>query len=278
MVSCIRLPSVTHSLDQGQRINFLPFQALAGKLTVTAPANANVCPPGHYMLFVLNKSKVPSVAKIVQIGITAAPAPLAELHDEHLTVPTPQPSMLERDATVVANAHGTHVAVGVTPTCPYGIAACWGGAYEALSRLEGVDAVRPIPNAEDSVAYLYLRDYGLPNLDAWPEQFAQTANGTYLFRGVEVTLRGIVQELAGRFVLEANDQRPLVTLAPLLAKDRIQWNHLGGSRRPLLDLEATAYKELVALSQGHADSRDVTVTGPLTKTPAGFVLQVRKFQ
>jgi hypothetical protein len=66
-VNWIRLSSVTHSYNMGQRINFLTFVAEATKLKVTAPANANFCPPGHYMLFVLNSDKVPSIAKIIRI-------------------------------------------------------------------------------------------------------------------------------------------------------------------------------------------------------------------
>jgi galactose oxidase len=34
---------------------------------VTAPANGNLCPPGHYMLFILNGSGVPSVAKMIRV-------------------------------------------------------------------------------------------------------------------------------------------------------------------------------------------------------------------
>ena len=44
-VTWIRLASVTHSFDQNQRMNSLAFQKGQGKLTVTAPANADVCPP-----------------------------------------------------------------------------------------------------------------------------------------------------------------------------------------------------------------------------------------
>jgi len=65
-VNWIRLYSATHSFNQGQRINKLTFTADATKLTVMAPANTNLCPPGHYMLFVLNKKGVPSVAKIIK--------------------------------------------------------------------------------------------------------------------------------------------------------------------------------------------------------------------
>jgi galactose oxidase len=66
-VNWLRLSSVTHSFNSNQRINFLKFTADASSLSVTAPANAALCPPGHYMLFVLNKDNVPSVAKIIRI-------------------------------------------------------------------------------------------------------------------------------------------------------------------------------------------------------------------
>jgi hypothetical protein len=66
-VNWVRLSSVTHSFNNNQRINFLKFTPAGKKLIVTAPDSNTVCPPGHYMLFVLNKAKVPSVAKIVNI-------------------------------------------------------------------------------------------------------------------------------------------------------------------------------------------------------------------
>ncbi|SFI23101.1 galactose oxidase-like domain-containing protein [Planctomicrobium piriforme] len=66
-VTWIRLSSVTHSFNFNQRMNVLAFTVGMGGLTVTAPSDPKRCPPGHYMLFVLNKDGVPSVAKIVQI-------------------------------------------------------------------------------------------------------------------------------------------------------------------------------------------------------------------
>ena len=46
-VSLIRSPSVTHAIDMNQRFQFLNFTQGAGKVTVTAPANANLAPPGR---------------------------------------------------------------------------------------------------------------------------------------------------------------------------------------------------------------------------------------
>ena len=66
-VSWVRLSSVTHSFNANQRINFLTFTPDVASIKVTAPADPNRCPPGHYMLFVMNTNGVPSVAKTIQI-------------------------------------------------------------------------------------------------------------------------------------------------------------------------------------------------------------------
>jgi fibronectin type 3 domain-containing protein len=71
-VTLLRLTSVTHSNNFDQRILRPTFTRGSGRLTVTAPSNPALCPAGYYMLFVLNGTGVPSVARMVRIG--AAPA------------------------------------------------------------------------------------------------------------------------------------------------------------------------------------------------------------
>jgi hypothetical protein len=66
-VTWIRLSSVTHAFNQNQRINRLAFTVGANGLSVVAPSDRNLCPPGHYMLFVLDLNGVPSVSKIIRI-------------------------------------------------------------------------------------------------------------------------------------------------------------------------------------------------------------------
>jgi hypothetical protein len=293
-VSWIRLPSVTHSFDENQRINFLQFQAGAGKLTVTAPDSPNLCPPGHYMLFILSKAGVPSVAKMIQIQATVAPATLATkplmaveatpVPETALSSPTPGVSetraylrVYAREVEVAEAAKGTAVVVGITGTCPYGIGACWGGAYEALGRLEGVDLVSPVPNTADSTAEVFLKDERLPVLDQWYEQFRRIVNGTYEMRGVEVTLQGGIEEREGKLFLAGSGQRPAVQLTPLSATDKIQWNHTIRDRKSLEGDEALAYEKLAAASTGLPDGQQVTVTGPLKQTEAGCQLHVRLF-
>jgi hypothetical protein len=66
-VRWIRLGSVTHAFDMGQRGNTLDFSATASGVEVTAPANASLAPPGFYQLFILNRNGVPSEGKIIRI-------------------------------------------------------------------------------------------------------------------------------------------------------------------------------------------------------------------
>jgi galactose oxidase len=76
-VSLVRLSSVTHSFNMEQRINRLAFSAAAGGLDVAGPTNANLSPPGYYMLFILDGSGVPSVAKIIRVDPTSPGPPAA---------------------------------------------------------------------------------------------------------------------------------------------------------------------------------------------------------
>jgi galactose oxidase len=282
-VSWIRLPSVTHSFNENQHINFLQFQAGAGKLTVTAPNSPNLCPPGHYMLFILSQAGVPSVAKMIQMQAAVAPVALATEPPVDVEVPVvsePQAylQVYAREVEVAEAAKGTAVVVGITGTCPYGIGACWGGAYEALCRLPGVDLVSPVPNTDDSTAEVFLEDERLPALDRWDEQFRRIVNGTYEMRGIEVTLQGVIDAREGQLFLAGSGRRPSVQLAPLPATDKIQWNHTAQTLKPLEEGEALAYAKLAAASRDLPDGQQVTVTGPLKQTDAGYQLHVRLFR
>lgn len=67
-VSLIRTGAVTHFFDENERYLPLSFQKGSGVLTVTAPANAYLAPPGYYMLFIVNNAGVPSVAPFVHFA------------------------------------------------------------------------------------------------------------------------------------------------------------------------------------------------------------------
>ncbi len=67
----IRLSSVTHAFNQSQLVYHLAFTRPAGTtttLSTKAPASGNFAPPGPYMLFIINGSGVPSMARMVSVG------------------------------------------------------------------------------------------------------------------------------------------------------------------------------------------------------------------
>ncbi len=88
-VALMRMGSVTHNFDMDQRYIPLTFRqgGTAGTLSVDAPANPNVAPPGRYMLFIL-KNGVPSVASLLTVSarrrrhLAAQPARRAHGHGD----------------------------------------------------------------------------------------------------------------------------------------------------------------------------------------------------
>jgi galactose oxidase len=274
-VSLIRLSSVTHSFNAGQRINFLPSRVAGGTLTATAPPDAKVCPPGHYMLFIVNLQGVPSVAEIIQVSApVAAPPEAAAVRAAAPARQVPKDAFALR-ATIRAAASGTRVVAGITGICPDGIAACWGGANEALRSLEGVQYVDPIPDGGRSTAIVYLEDDGLPALDHWDDQFRRMVHQAYELRGVEVTLTGTIEARNGVFVLAGEGRRPPVQLIPLDPGGKIQWDPATQGPQAAEPGEAGAYGTLTRSARA-AGARPLTITGPLRQSQqAGYQLQVR---
>ena len=276
-VTWIRLGSVTHSFDQNQRLSTLSFTKGEGEITVTAPANANICPPGHYMLFLVDNQGVPSVGHIARIaarqvaaGARAAPVRAAVFNE-------PRPGPREIDAETVRTAARPPVSVGITPTCPYGLAGCWGGAKGALRRLTGVETVLELANAFTSTAMVLLADDRLPDLDLWRREFAHFANASYSLRGVEVTLIGPVEQIGEQLWLRGNTDRPAVRLIPLDGSNKVQWDFATKAPLPLEPEEASAHVRLNRIVAGEAAPASVTVTGTLLKDEHGFYLELRAF-
>ncbi len=71
-VTLVRLSTTTHALNMGQSFHELAFSASAGGVNATLPASANVCTPGHYLMFLLNANGIPSVGRIIQVGVSPA--------------------------------------------------------------------------------------------------------------------------------------------------------------------------------------------------------------
>ncbi len=108
-VVLMRPGAVTHSVDMDQRNVELSFQAGTDSLTVEAPANGNLAPPGYYMLFAVNADGVPSEASFVRLSIGAVGgiAELPDVDQPSLAVPDasgPSAGLLAGVVTAVAGA------------------------------------------------------------------------------------------------------------------------------------------------------------------------------
>ncbi|KAK0702641.1 hypothetical protein B0H67DRAFT_594824 [Lasiosphaeris hirsuta] len=300
-ISWVRLGSVTHTRNMSQSLMFLTgFRQAGASLTVPAPANANLAPPGHYMLFVLDRRGVPSVARIIRIAATphaaATPAPAGEpphgLLSDAVTAeagppapppPSLQPTLGEHSERIVAEQSQPPVVVGLTPICPYGLGPCWGGAYDALRRIPDIEVVNPVPNQADSVAFVYPTEGDmLPDIDVWRRELARTVNSSYEMRGIEMTLSGVVTNTNGQVTLAATPARPQsLLLAPFKQANQLKWDIEARAARPISDIEAGAYQRLHdALAHCPTGAAvDAQVTGTLQKNgPAKFSLHVRQFE
>lgn len=188
-ISWIRLPSVTHGLNSSQSVYFdILNPPRNGKFPVTAPNSRNVATPGHYMLFFVNTQGRPSEASIIRIS--------AENTKEERTLqkktPTPDAvkpmkrmmaqsvrSLPDLDFHVASQEERHPVKLGLTPVCPYGLASCWAGAFEGLQRINDIDVVRPLPDGDNSVGFVYLKNDVLPDIDVWRGELSKTAGWTY---------------------------------------------------------------------------------------------------
>lgn len=288
-VSWVRLGSVTHACNFNQSLQFLPFKQQGSKITVDAPARAALAPPGHYMLFVLNEHRVPSVAPIIRIkqGIPPAANGARNLATASLSrrtvaenhVAVNLPALNEK---IITQQERPAVVIGLTPVCPYGLGPCWGGAFEALQRINDVEVVRPMPNQADSVAFVYLREDKLPDIDVWRSEFEKSANGSYFVRGLEMTLTGAVTRNqvnnGEQLTLASTPTRPELVLAPFQATSKIQYDMKAKAPKPTLETETEAYASLSGLVGEHSARVTVQVVGPLQKHgDSKFSLEVREF-
>ena len=67
-VSLVKLSSVTHHYNADQRLLWLQIQSIgSGSVTVKAPINSNLAPPGYYMIHILDSNSVPSIGGFIKI-------------------------------------------------------------------------------------------------------------------------------------------------------------------------------------------------------------------
>jgi len=74
-VTLVRLSTVTHAFNMNQRFVRLALTQATGGLTAIGPPASEIAPPGHYMLFLVNTTGVPSIGRIVRLSNDTVPLP-----------------------------------------------------------------------------------------------------------------------------------------------------------------------------------------------------------
>ncbi|MFI5025791.1 MAG: galactose oxidase-like domain-containing protein, partial [Solirubrobacterales bacterium] len=135
-VALVRLGAVTHSVNMEQRYVPLGFTGSGGSITATAPLNANIAPPGVYMLFVIGSDGVPSLAKMVRM-------------EDDTTVPS-SPTLTDTDPDSPANDNNPEVkgsAEAGSTVRIYSTATCSGSplATGSAAAFTGCGITTPVP-------------------------------------------------------------------------------------------------------------------------------------
>jgi galactose oxidase len=267
-VSWTRIGSVTHSHNMNQSFQFLKFTTSGTEVTIDAPKNHYLAPPGHYMLFLLSKEGVPAVAPIVLLKLDSLIPQLPQIPPMELPSHTHLGenvgvSVEMRNQKAISEQDGPPVVVGLTATCPYGLGPCWGGAYEALNNIKDIKTVLPRPNQSISVAFVYLHDDILPDINVWRKELLEIDSGTYTMRGIEMTLTGLVTEKGGKLTLAGTSTRPDVVLSQFKADSKLEWDNVAKVPQPLTTGEAIAYTQLYQKVVSHPEGLTMQVTGRL---------------
>jgi hypothetical protein len=139
-VTLIRITSVTHAFNENQRLSTLSFTPGSGAIDIVAPANANIAPPGHYLLFIVTGAGVPSVGSIVRLAAstpTPAPAPAT------LTSLSPSSAVAGGPAFTLT-ANGSGFISGATVR--------WNGANRTTTFVNGSQLTAAIPATDIATA------------------------------------------------------------------------------------------------------------------------------
>ena len=139
-----------------------------------------------------------------------------------------------------------------------------------------------MPNQPDSVAFVYLKQDVLPDIEVWRQEFAKTANASYYLRGIEMTLFGVATKksdgLSEQVTLAATDTRPELTLAPFHQSSKLQYDMWAGIPREMSEDEADAYKRLSSALMTGEEGLTIQMTGRLHKRDTGgYSLDVRSW-
>src|SRR5205814_69742 len=124
-------------------------------------------------------------------------------------------------------------------------------------------------------AHVYMKSKALPDLKKWRGQFESAVGKAYALRGVEITVRGLVEEHNGKLLLRAPGLQDALILSPL--EHKLQWNFKKRAPRQNEPEERDAHQHLIAKRrQANDRTLRIEITGPLRSEEGHLLLEVRE--
>lgn len=185
-VALIGLGSNTHTLDMDQRYVDVSFTKNDTNINVTMPTNGNISPPGYYMIFIINETGVPSVAKIIRLTQSASPNPTPTVSPSSspspspTVTPTPMPNgnlvaaynFNETSGTIVSDRTNKGHTGTITGPATFTTA----GKYDGGLAFNGISNYVTVNDAVD------LRLTNSMTLEAWIKPTTITSWRTVIFK------------------------------------------------------------------------------------------------
>src|SRR5438105_496302 len=185
-VVLVRPGAPTHAFDMDQRLVGMSFSKGSGTLTVTAPPNGNIAPPGYYMLFLVNSSGVPSVAKFTKLG-TASSAPPP-------TVSAISPNSGTAAGGTAVTITGTNFLAGATVslggTAATGVTVVSSTSITATTAAHAAGTVNVVVTNTDAQSGTLTNGYTYTGTNPAPTVSAITPNSGSTGGGTRVTITG----------------------------------------------------------------------------------------
>jgi hypothetical protein len=202
----VRPGSSTHAFDFDQRLVSMSFTAGSGALTVTAPRNGNIAPPGYYMLFIVNSAGVPSVGSFVLLS-SSGPAPTVS------SISPNSGSVTGGTAVTIAGTNfvaGTTVSFGGTAATAVTVASST--SITATTPAQGAGSVSVVVTNPDGQSGTLANGYTYTSINPVPTVTAITPNAGPAGGGTAVTIAG-ANLVAGATVSFGGTAATAVTVA-----------------------------------------------------------------
>lgn len=187
-VALIRCASVTHTNNMDQRYIRVPFTVTGPEtITVSAPGNGAIAPPGHYMVVIIDDNTIPSEAKIMAIGPETSG--FVEIVNERIVV---KESDTDVDPDITLRA-GDEFEITAKGEIWAGVLLTFNNGPQGWNNID-TDPKFPLKDSSNAHPYCLIAKFG--------------ARGDYFYVGKSLSRQAFDGATSKRLLLSINDDAP----------------------------------------------------------------------